>query len=133
MASLTQIRSVFIQQLDSFVEEISTLYPQEKEIMLFAEKYRLIKGANSTFVIESFIKYVLPLRDQILSKNEDFFLNGGWQEEVNKDDYSSKIRDIIKNVWVHKMSEVNKEIIWKYFTVFVKLSEKYAVELMKGN
>lgn len=38
MASLTQIRSVFIQQLDSFVEEISTLYPEEKEIMLFAEK-----------------------------------------------------------------------------------------------
>ncbi len=131
MASLSQIRTVFIQQLDSFVEEISTLYPDEKEIMLFAEKYKLIKGANSTFVIESFIQYVLPLRDQILTKNEDFFLNGGGQEAV-KDDYSSKLRDIIKNVWVNKMSEVNKEVIWKYFTVFVRLSEKYAVELMKS-
>lgn len=132
MASLSQIRSVFIQQLDSFVEEISTLYPEEKEIMLFAEKYKLIKGANSTFVIESFVKYVLPLREQILAKNEDFFLSGGGQDDV-KDDYSSKLRDIIKNVWIHKMSEVNKEIIWKYFTVFVRLSEKYAVELMKSS
>jgi hypothetical protein len=131
MASLTQIRSVFIQQLDSFVEEISTLYPEEKEIMLFAEKYKLIKGANNKFVIESFVTYVLPLRDQILNKNEDFFMNGGGQEAI-KDDYSSKLRDIIKNVWIHKMSEVNKEIIWKYFTVFVKLSEKYAIEIMKG-
>ena len=133
MASLTQIRSVFIQQLDSFVEEISTLYPEEKEIMLFAEKYKMIKGANSTFVIESFIQYVLPLREQILSKNEDFFLNGGGQEEIKKDDYSSKLRDIIKNVWVTKMSDVNKEIILKYFSVFVKISEKNAVELMKRN
>lgn len=97
------------------------------------KKYKLIKGANSTFVIESFVQYVLPLRDQILSKNEDFFLNGGGQEDIKKDDYSSKLRDIIKNVWINKMSEVNKEVIWKYFTVFVKLSEKYAVELMKGN
>ncbi len=132
MASLTQIRTVFIQQLDSFVEEISTLYPEEKEIMLFAEKYKLIKGANNKFVIESFVTYVLPLRDQILTKNEDFFLSGGGQEAI-KDDYSSKLRDIIKNVWIHKMSEINKEIIWKYFTVFVKLSEKYAIELMKGD
>lgn len=133
MSSLSQIRNVFIQQLDSFVEEISTLYPKEREIILFAEKYNLIKDLNSTFVIESFIQYVLPLRDQILSKNEDFFLNGGGQEEIKKDDYSSKLRDIIKNVWVNKMSEVNKEIIWKYFTVFVKLSEKYAFEIMKSN
>lgn len=130
MTSLTQIRSVFIQQLDSFVDEISTLYPNEKEIMLFAEKYKLIKGANNKFVIESFVTYVLPLRDQILTKNEDFFLNGGGQDAI-KDDYSSKLRDIIKNVWIHKMSDVNKEIIWKYFTVFVRLSEKYAIELMK--
>jgi len=131
MASLLQIRTVFIQQLDSFVEEISTLYPDEREIMLFAEKYKMVKGANNKFIIESFVTYVLPFRNQILSKDEDFFLNGGGQDDI-QDDYSSKLRDIIKNVWVHKMSEVNKEVIWKYFTVFVKLSEKYATEIMKG-
>ncbi len=133
MTSLVQIRTVFIQQLDSFVEEISGLYPDEKEIMLFAEKYKLIKGVNNKMIIEGFIQYVLPLKAQILEKNEDFFLNGGGQEDVNKDDYSMKLRDIIKNVWMNKMTDVNKEIIWKYFTVFVKLSEKYAIELMKGN
>jgi hypothetical protein len=131
MASLLQIRTVFIQQLDSFVEEISTLYPDEKEIMLFAEKYKMVKGANNKFIIESFVTYVLPFRNQILSKDEDFFLNGGGQDAI-QDDYSTKLRDIIKNVWVHKMSDVNKEVIWKYFTVFVKLSEKYAMEIMKG-
>lgn len=133
MTSLVQIRTVFIQQLDSFVEEISGLYPDEKEIMLFAEKYKLVKGVNNKMIIEGFIQYVLPLKTQILEKNEDFFLNGGGQEDVNKDDYSMKLRDIIKNVWMNKMTDVNKEIIWKYFTVFVKLSEKYAIELMKGN
>ncbi len=131
MASLLQIRTVFIQQLDSFVEEISTLYPEEREIMLFAEKYKMVKGANNKFIIESFVTYVLPFRNQILAKDEEFFLNGGGQDEI-KDDYSTKLRDIIKNVWVHKMSDVNKEVIWKYFTVFVKLSEKYAMEIMKG-
>lgn len=132
MASLMQIRTVFIQQLDSFVEEIATLYPEEKEIMLFAEKYKMVKGVNNKFIIESFVTYVLPFRNQIMSKDEDFFLNGGGQDAL-KDDYSTKLRDIIKNVWVHKMSDINKEIIWKYFTVFVKLSEKYATEILKGD
>ncbi len=132
MASLVQIRTVFIQQLDSFVEEMSGLYPDEKEIMLFAEKYKLVKGVNNKMIIEGFIQYVLPLKTQILEKNEDFFLNGGGQEDI-KDDYSNQLKEIIKNVWKNRMTEVNKEIIWKYFTVFVKLSEKYAIELMKGN
>ena len=131
MSTLSQIRTVFIQQLDSFVEEISSLYPDEREILLFAEKYKLIKGANNKFIIESFVTYVLPLRSQILNKDEDFFLNGGGQDAI-KDDYSSKLRDIIKNVWIHRMSDVNKDIIWRYFTIFVKLSEKYAIEVMKG-
>jgi hypothetical protein len=132
MSSLAQIKSVFIQQLDSFVEEFSALYPEETEILLFAEKYKLIKSANSTFVVESFVTYVLPLKAQIMAKEESFFLSGGGQGDI-KDDYSSKLRDIIKNVWLNKMSEGNKEIIWKYFTVFVRLSEKYAIELMKGS
>jgi len=130
-ASLTQIRTLFIQQLDNFVDEISTLYPDEREILLFAEKYKLVRGANSTFVIESFITYVLPLRDQIMNKDENFFLNGGGQDSI-KDEYSSKLRDIIKGVWVNRMTDANREVVWKYFTLFVKLSEKYALELMRN-
>lgn len=130
MASTSQIRILFISQLDAFVEELMNHFSDERELVLFCEKYNMIKGVNNKMVMESFIQYVLPLKDQIVNNDEGFFMNGGGQEELS-DDYSTKLRDILKNVWVAKMDDANREVVWKYFTVFIKISEKYVVQMIK--
>jgi hypothetical protein len=62
-----------------------------------------------------------------MCSDEDFFLNGGGQDEV-KENSGLKFRDNIKTLWVNKMSDENKEIIWKYFKIFIVLCEKYILE-----
>ena len=63
----------------------------------------------------------------ILKEEESFFLSGGGQEEI-KDKSGIKLRDNIRSLWVSEMSPQNKEVVWKYFKIFVLLSEKYILE-----
>jgi hypothetical protein len=122
-------KQIFIQQTDNFMNELCNIFPSDNELLLFREKYNLIKSANSKLILEYFIAYVYPYKTQILEKSENFFLDGGGQDEL-KDSSGLKFRDNIKKLWTSKMSDENKEIVWKYFRVFVLLCEKYIVENM---
>ena len=59
-----------------------------------------------------------------MNEDSSFFLDGGGQEEL-KDNSGLKFRDNITNLWKTEMSDQNKEIIWKYFKIFILLCEKY--------
>jgi hypothetical protein len=62
-----------------------------------------------------------------MQQDENFFLSGGGQEEI-KDTSGLKFRDNLTKLWIAEMSDENKEIIWKYFKIFVLLCEKYILE-----
>lgn len=121
------IKQIFLQQIDNFIEELCTIFSNNSEIQLFGQKYEIIRSANSKIVIEYFIQFVYPNKKEIMNCDETFFLNGGGQEELT-DNSGLKLRDNIKNLWINEMSDENKEIIWKYFKVFIKLCEKYIAE-----
>jgi hypothetical protein len=121
------VKQVFLQQLDNFINELCTIFPNNKDILVFREKYILLKSANSKLVIEYFIRYIYPFKEIIMKEDETFFLDGGGQEEL-KDNSGLKFRDNIKTLWVSEMSDENKDIIWKYFKIFIILCEKYIIE-----
>ena len=121
------IKQVFLQQIENFVTELATIFPTNGDILMLKEKFFFIKGFNSNIIIEYIIEFIYPLKNQIVAKNEDFFLNGGGQEEI-KDTSGLNLRNNIKNLWVSHMSDENKEIMWKYFKIFIILTEKYVIE-----
>jgi hypothetical protein len=124
------IKSIFLQQTDSFIDELCNIFSNNNDILLFSEKYYFVKNANSKIVIEYFIEYIYPLKNKIMEKDETFFLDGGGQEEL-KDNSGLKLRDNIKKLWMNDMSNENKEIVWKYFKIFIILCEKYIIENIK--
>jgi hypothetical protein len=124
------VKQTLLQQIDNFINELCTIFPKNNDILLFREKYILIKSANSKLVIEYFIQFIYPLKKKIMDQDESFFLDGGGQEEI-KDTSGLKFRDNIKTLWVAEMSPENKEVVWKYFKIFVILCEKYIMENMK--
>ncbi len=124
------VKQILLQQIDNFISELCTIFPENGEVQLFGQKYNLIRSANSNIVIEYFVTFVYPHKTEIMSSNENFFLNGGGQEEL-KDNSGLKFRDNIRNLWIKEMSDENKEIIWKYFKMFIILSEKYILENIK--
>jgi hypothetical protein len=125
------VKQVLLQQIDNFMNELCTIFPENGEIQLFGQKYNLIRNANSKMVIEYFVQFVYPHKTEIMNCNENFFLDGGGQEEL-KDNSGLKFRDNIRNLWIKEMSDENKEIIWKYFKIFIILSEKYILETLNN-
>ncbi len=125
------VKHILLQQIDNFINELTTIFPENGEIQLFGQKYYFIRNANSKMVIEYFVQFVYPHKAEIMNCNENFFLNGGGQEEL-KDTSGLKFRDNIRNLWIKEMSDENKEIIWKYFKIFIMLSEKYILETLNN-
>jgi len=84
---------------------------------------------NKKLLLESFIQYVYPFKDQIMNKDEDFFLQGD-NVGVDQDYMSHAIH--LKDLWQTKLRPENKEVVWKYFQVMIVLAEKAVVEMTGG-
>jgi hypothetical protein len=121
------IKQTFLQQTDNFINELCTIFPNNGDILLFREKYNLVKMFNSNLIIDYFVNYIYPHKKAIIENDEQFFLEGGGQDNLS-DTSGLKFRDNIKSLWLSEMSDQNKEIIFKYFKVFVILCEKYILE-----
>jgi hypothetical protein len=120
-------KTIIINQITNFIDELINTYPQNNELKLFKEKYIMIKSVNSKLVLEYFIKYIYPHKENIRNENEQFFIEGGGQEEI-QDKNGLKFRDNMKNLWNENMKEENKKVIWKYFKTFILLIDKYILE-----
>jgi hypothetical protein len=121
------VKQTFLLQIDNFLEEIKNISNENKEIMVFCEQYNMLKSINSKLIVEYFIKFVYPFNKQIREKDDNFFLQGGGQEELN-DKSGLKLRDTLLNLWNNNLDPDKKEIIWKYLLVFCLLGEKYVLE-----
>ena len=125
--SSSNTKTIIINQITNFIDELINTYPNNTELKLFKEKYNMVKSVNSKLVLEYFIKYIYPHKENIKNENEQFFLEGGGQEEL-QDKNGLKFRDNMKNLWNENMSEDNKKVVWKYFKTFILLIEKYILE-----
>lgn len=121
------IKQVIIQQITNFINELNSTFPENKDLMIFKEKYEMLKSINSQLILDYFIQFIYPHKKRIVSQDETFFLEGGGQEEL-KDKNGLNMRDNLKDLWTNKMSEENKVVVWKYFKTFILLIEKYIVE-----
>ena len=52
------VKQTLLQQIDNFINELCTIFPKNNDILLFREKYILVKSANSKLVIEYFIQFI---------------------------------------------------------------------------
>ena len=120
-------KTIIINKITNFIYELINTYPQNNELKLFKEKYIMIKSVNSKLVLEYFIKYIYPHKENIRNENEQFFIEGGGQEEI-QDKNGLKFRDNMKNLWNENMKEENKKVVWKYFKTFILLIDKYILE-----
>ena len=121
------VKQIFLQQTDNFISELCSIFSNNGEILLLGEKYNLIRSTNSKLIIEYFVQFVYPHKKKIMEQDETFFLTGGGQEEIT-DTSGLKFRDNLTKLWINEMSDQNKEIIWKYFKIFILLCEKYIIE-----
>lgn len=129
----------FNSQLENMLNDLIRIFPEAKSIRVYKEKFILARGANPQMVLLIFLKYIYPYKQQIINKEESFFLsdnltdkivnNNELKEEVEADsEYILTEALGMKNLW-NKMGEEQKETLWTYFKVLIVLCERYVQEV----
>jgi len=120
MASKTVLMSAFFEQLTSFVNELSAMYPDDPDFSLFSTTITLMKMTNPSMIIKYVNDNAAPYEDKILARNEDFFLGHSFDEyssHVNMDIFG-KLKDYIVN-----MSPDSKKSVWKYIENITRVAK----------
>lgn len=116
--------SKFNEQLLNFLAEMCKLCPDDKTLSNFYYSVDLLKKANPREIMNQFKQYIFPFKNQILSKDELFFINNTFTDSIKSNQGISELTRI-KQIWVSGiLTSHDKECIWNYFKVFIYLIEK---------
>jgi hypothetical protein len=109
----------FNDWLIKFFREIIKMYPQNADFKAVKAQLMTIAATPQyELPIQYFEKYLSPFRTHLRERNEKFFL------EFDLSNTGIEYLNYVKDLW--KIADDNtKETMWKYFTIFDKLSEKY--------
>mgnify|MGYP006083489963 FL=1 len=131
---------MFNNQLLSLITELINYFDDSK-MKILKEKISIVTSVNSTLIITLFLNNIYKFKDNIMKKEESFFLKHITPDNVS-DLYSKNkelatenninIIDVInlKDYWTSLHND-DKETIWKYFQVLIVLSEKWALQNIK--
>lgn len=118
--------NLFNQKADEFCKDLVATFPDVKEFKQLKSGLLLLKNVDERKPREFFNNYVgVNFKQQILSKDESFFLNEV-QNHVQAGLENSQWQTVIallRHLWSTLDAE-NKESIWKYFQVLVAINDK---------
>ena len=123
------ILNQFKISLVSFLDELIEQFPLETDLVIFRifikDKVPIIS------IINYMIQKLLPLKDMITSRDEDFFLNhcSIFDSIQNKGSILH-----FKKLWRSPcLDSDDKILIWKWFDTFIIIAEKYQKIIIKNN
>lgn len=116
------LMNTFFDQLLSFLKQLTEMYPDDPDFPLASTSIRLLKTTSPAFVLKQFYESSKGFEDQILSKNEHFFLDHTFQEFSDTVDFNilAKLKS-----YVQSMSPASKEAVWVYVQNLYKLTKAY--------
>jgi len=131
MSNLKKFNSI----ISDLIDELCELYPSDRDIKIFREKFNMITKVNNTMVFRGFLLHVYPHKQNIMNEDEKFFLSNATdlvKGAADKDDNVSITQALnIKKLWESNMTAETKSALWKYFKVLIILSERIVAEKTK--
>ena len=119
----------FDKQLIEFNDQLINRFPNDnQDFKVFKNGVRLLKNTSSDGTIHRlFKKHIEEYRNNIETRNEQFFMENDFKNVINKaKDNSGDINQIItklKILW-KDLDQPEKDKIWDYFNLLLKLSDK---------
>ena len=110
----------FNKLISTFLKELKKIFPKEKKLKITSSQIETLIVVTPKKIFKSCVEFVYPYKEQILNKDEKFFLGDG--VFIKKDFLSESLE--LKKLWETKLSKENKEIIWKYFKILILLIDK---------
>lgn len=130
MTTLTKFNNTLNEFILNLQDIIQDDYPEMvRSIASFREQLELLRKANPKKIIDSFIYFIYPYREEIMNQKEDFFLKHDFQTEIEDSGFTSLVDVLhIKEIWIQYSNEQMKQTIWEYFQILILLSERWMEE-----
>jgi len=125
-----KVATVFCDQFIGLLNQLISLFPNEQDFITFKTGIEMFKKQEPQIIIQQFIIYVCPHKEIIKKRDESFFLKDNLIKDTvskvgDQEDFIMGKFFKIRELWTDKISTQNKEQIWKYFDVLIKLTDKY--------
>jgi hypothetical protein len=107
-------------QFTTFMGELIEMYPDDPDFSLFLNSLKLMRTTNPSLLVKYVYENTSSFEQQILSKDEKFFINYSFSEYSENVDLNifSKLKQYIET-----MSPSTKENVWKYIQNIYRLSK----------
>jgi len=122
------VLTTFITELSNFIELLTTLLPDSKEIEQNKTYFISCKKMNPRAIIISWKTDIADhFKTQIKNNDINFFANHNFQNDVFFKDYSSFIVKMLENLKhnINNLNNDNKTITMKYIQNLSKISNLY--------
>jgi hypothetical protein len=108
----------------AFLDELIEIFPNESDLIL--ARVFLKDAVSSETIMHSFIKNVLPHKEEIKARNDGYLLtfdfNFDQQHKINH----------IRNIWKSAALDDNdRQTIWRWFDLFIFFCERYQTAKVK--
>ena len=107
-------------QFTSFLTELVEMYPEDPDFSLFLNSLKLLRTTNPSLVIKYIYDNTSAFEQQILNKDEKFFINYSFSEYSNDVDLNIFVK--LKQ-YISSMTPSSKENVWKYIQNIYRLSK----------
>ena len=128
MPDKSTLLKTFNTQFFSFLDDIKTIYPENKEIAKGKKSFEMIKMASPSIIIKIWYSHVYQhYKEEINSGNVDFFIDKDYADDLSEIANANEVVRIIEIIKepTRNMDEKNKQHTSKYLQVLSKLSELY--------
>ena len=122
------VETVFTTQLLNLMKTLNNRFPNDKDISLGITGVEQLKAVNQKKVVDMFVLYCYKFREEVMKKNDNFFLERDFiTEDLGKDSDNSSGTQIMNNLKNHwsELDSSERDAIWKYLQVLMTLSDKY--------
>lgn len=128
MPSKSDINKAFNKLFFDFLDDIVSIYPDNKDISSARTSFASFKQMNPTIIIKSWFKFVYtPYREIINAGDISFFFNKDYSADLQDTPGSKEIMRVIDEIRgpIQSMDETNKKHSSDYILKLSKLSELY--------
>lgn len=117
----------FNNKFEELLKDLIEVFPEDKDFKMFKHSFNLLKMVDNQKPVQMFKSYGNKYRQMIHDKNEEFFLNHDFSDELqSREDVTSELMNKLKSCW-QTLELTNKETIWTYFKLLFKISDKICI------
>lgn len=122
------ILSAFNTHFVEFLEDVATIFPEDRDIKKAKTSLEMLKKANPKMIIKVWREFIVnKYKEQIEAGDISFFLSKDYSGDVNGASDSSRIMESIERLRgpISNMGADNQEKTMKYIQNLTKLCEMY--------